>query len=844
MIDIIKKDISGGQKSYKYVFYRGFLDLSIDGILEKTVLTEYFIAFYNFLSGRNIIQETNNSKLLKLIKTYNENQMDNDRDSITNYIIRMPFDHLDTIGQSEHCYYIKDEYKNTFLSDQKGIRNYVDSELVQYYKTKLNQDISDLIGDLKVVQKNNVSKSFFDYGFTIFKENHNIINRINSTKLEKGGKLNVNLTFNNKKYSAELRNINRDVDGDTYQIRYDSQEDLKKHISKYFNNFSKYLHEETMKKSNSKHYVLYNFDDPTHYYLFLIDNKNSIKEKLEIILNRYKKARDNEAFANNPLGDELRNYTPEVIRNILSLNEKFSETEPVSSGSIGQGNWANVPWIGIDFGEESKLLHLGYLFDDKGEAVYLTLMLIVNKLKKNELIKKVSDIRETINHDNFKIDGEINLTNSGIGKKYEYGTVMYKKYLKENIPEDEVLIKDIFDLFDIRRQYQEPDIKEEEIIMDLTKAINKIKKYISIQNFNYEDGMIENFYLSLKTKPFVILAGISGTGKTKLVELFAKAIGCEDNFDIIPVKPDWSDTSDLLGYKNLKGEFNPGPLMDIIVKANADEDDRIHFVCLDEMNLARVEYYFSDFLSIMETRHFDGHKIVSKPLFKEDYFEDDNDDNNSDRKKYAGVYFPQNLYFVGTVNMDETTYPFSKKVLDRGNTIEFSNVDLTNYTLTDAEALYEPIQVENDFLVSEKLTLNDCSLKEKDLIDKVVELLAEVNEILKAESIHFGYRIRDEIVFYMLYNDKYDLLDFDEALDFQLMQKILPRIQGSTESIKQILVLLLEFCGLKNLSSEEGMINYLLTDDKLEACSYKRTALKLAYMIKKLEIDGFTSYWL
>lgn len=839
MLKKLERDISGGQKSYKYVFYRGFLDLSINGVLEKNALTEYFVSFYRALSNNNIIIEAKNSKLLKLIGKYSENQTKSNRDSITNYIIKMPFDHLETIGQSEYCYYIKDEFRHVFLNDKKYIKDFVDTKLIQYYKIKLDQDISDLVVDFRVVQKNNISKSFFDYGFTIFKDNHNIINKINNTKMEKGGKLNANLIFNNKTYSVELRNINRNVNGDTLQIRYDSQEDLKKEISKYFNNFNKYLHEEIFKKSNSKHYVLYNFGNPTQYHLFLINNKNSIKEKLEIILKRYKEARHNEAFANNPLGDELRSYTPEVIKNILSIGNNIIESPPTASGSIGQGNWANVPWIGIDFGDEKRLLHIVYLFDDKGEAVYLTLMLTVGSLKKQELLDKVKDIRSNISNKSFKIDDKITLTSSGIGKKYEYGTIMYKKYEKDNIPDDEVLIKDIFNLFDIRKQYQESDKNEEEIIMNPTKAITKIKNYISMQNFNYEDGMIENFYLSLKTKPFVILAGISGTGKTKLVELFAKAIGCEDNFDIIPVKPDWSDTSDLLGYKNLKGEFNPGPLMDIIVKANVDEDDKIHFVCLDEMNLARVEYYFSDFLSIMETRYFDGHKIVSKPLFKDDYFEKDYDKDN-----YAGVCFPQNLYFVGTVNMDETTYPFSKKVLDRGNTIEFSNVDLTNYTLTDGEIMYEPIQVENNFLVSEKLTLNDCSLDDKDIIDKVVKRLAKVNDILKAESIHFGYRIRDEIVFYMLYNDKYDLLDFDSALDFQLMQKILPRIQGSTESIKKILVLFLEFCGFKNLSAEEGMINHFLTDDKLEACTYKRTATKLAYMIKKLEVDGFTSYWL
>ena len=180
-------------------------------------------------------------------------------------------------------------------------------------------------------------------------------------------------------------------------------------------------------------------------------------------------------------------------------------------------------------------------------------------------------------------------------------------------------------------------------------AVDHIKSYISSKGFTFAEGLIDNFYLSLKSKPFVILAGTSGTGKTKLVELFAEAIGAE--YSLVSVRPDWSDGSDLFGHNDLNGQFINGPICEAFDKAIA-ELERPIFLCLDEMNLARVEYYLSDFLSVIESRKkgADG-KITTKPIAQ---FED-------------GI--PDNLYFVGTVNMDETTFPFSKKVLDRANTI-------------------------------------------------------------------------------------------------------------------------------------------------------------------------------
>ena len=121
--------------------------------------------------------------------------------------------------------------------------------------------------------------------------------------------------------------------------------------------------------------------------------------------------------------------------------------------------------------------------------------------------------------------------------------------------------------------------------MTVKETVEQIKKYIAAEGFSYPDGMIENFWLSLKSKPFVILAGTSGTGKTRLVKLFAKAIGAE--FKLVPVRPDWSDSSDLFGHLNLNGDFVPGAILDFIHEAGL-HTDKPYFLCLDEMNLARV----------------------------------------------------------------------------------------------------------------------------------------------------------------------------------------------------------------------------------------------------------------
>ena len=382
-----------------------------------------------------------------------------------------------------------------------------------------------------------------------------------------------------------------------------------------------------------------------------------------------------------------------------------------------------------------------------------------------------------------------------------------------------------------------------EKVLTIKETIYNIKQFISAKGFSYEDGLIENLYLSLKSKPFVILAGISGTGKTRLVKLFAEAIGSTSEngrYQMVSVRPDWSDSTDLFGHVDLNNHFIPGAIIDFVKKAEFDINHP-YILCLDEMNLARVEYYFSDFLSVIETRDFDSYgNIKTAQLVPESYYGMD----KIAAGKYGKVTLPENLYVVGTVNMDETTFPFSKKVLDRANTIEFSHVDLMPQSMSTQRIT--AMNLSNQFLKTRYLLLQQCQDKVEE-VNRICAELKVVNEILQQANAHVGYRIRDEFVFYLLNNSEGNLISEAEAFDNELMQKILPRIQGSSSSVKNMLCELFKFCagdyeGYQTKSDD--ISSKMLEAAKQPECKYKKSAEKIAFMVRRYEEDGFTSYWL
>ena len=367
------------------------------------------------------------------------------------------------------------------------------------------------------------------------------------------------------------------------------------------------------------------------------------------------------------------------------------------------------------------------------------------------------------------------------------------------------------------------------------EIVDNIFKYISSQGYEYSKELISNLYLSLKTKPFVILAGISGTGKSKIVRLFAESLGAtvENNqFNMISVRPDWNDSTELIGYKNIESKFIKGKLTQIIEEASQNLD-KPYFVCLDEMNLARVEYYLSDYLSVIESRRKIEDEIMTDKLIY------DSEINEEEK-----LSLPENLYIIGTINMDDTTFQFSRKVLDRANTIEFSEVNLENlFGLTSIEEnVDKSIEVYNDFLKSTYLKTLDIEDEYRDYAVKINKKIISINEILKKSQKQFAYRVRDEILFYMIENKKANLLDEDEAFDYQIMQKVLTAISGSENLVKETLVNLFNFVCEKEIlnDSDIDQAEQFLNSQDIK---YRKSAEKIIYMLKGYDYDGYASYW-
>ena len=404
-----------------------------------------------------------------------------------------------------------------------------------------------------------------------------------------------------------------------------------------------------------------------------------------------------------------------------------------------------------------------------------------------------------------------------------------------------VFTKKSSDVYLLKMKWKE---EEGENQLSTKEILASIKNYIAAKGFTFDEGLVENYYLSLKSKPFVILAGTSGTGKTRLVRLFAEAIGATSQngrYKLVSVRPDWSDSSDLFGHVNLNDKFIPGAIIDFVKQAELDSRNP-YFLCLDEMNLARVEYYLSDILSIIETRECVDGKVTTDPLITENYYGAD----ATARGKYGIVRIPENLYIIGTVNMDETTFPFSRKVLDRANTIEFSTVELlANFDSTGGEA--KAILADNTFMKAEYVFFNQCAT-DKDFVEEICIELQNINKILEKANAHVGYRVRDEIVFYMLNNKNADnLLTRDEAFDHEIMQKILPRIQGSSASVKIMLCELFKYCAgdYESYQTESDDVSAkMMAAANKETCKYKGSAKKIAFMVRRFEEDGFTAYWL
>ena len=472
----------------------------------------------------------------------------------------------------------------------------------------------------------------------------------------------------------------------------------------------------------------------------------------------------------------------------------------------------------------------------------------------------------------------------------------------------------------------------------------KLSEYFKVRGFYFTDEQIATFYAALKTKGFVILSGLSGTGKTKLAELFAELFATEqeeeepqevgetdivldvqpymlkykrfiipvrywemlqplsigeelkieivvgeasercklkrwehpanpqgytqlllkgkvaqwfvdnlrtgDRFKIEPqydddgnlqslnlmklekrkvrrlqtvhlflsVRPYWRDSKALLGYYNpLTEQYESTPLLKFLLKARNDYEKngaeaKPYFVILDEMNLSHVEYYFADFLSVLESGR-DERGWTKEPLRLHSFKQSIQDQDG--QKIPPELHLPPNLYIIGTVNIDETTYMFSPKVLDRAFTIEFRDVDFSDYPKSesgDAQQIADQIRdaIRDDILNDLRNGGKFCAVAaiKGEIVGAIKELgnakqqLEELNGQLQPYDLHFGYRVLDEIALFVRYatklpdemRDVIPKLDEETALDYAVLMKVLPKFHGPRQKLETPLWHVVNWC--------------------------------------------------
>ena len=512
----------------------------------------------------------------------------------------------------------------------------------------------------------------------------------------------------------------------------------------------------------------------------------------------------------------------ESIQELVLKNTNNSYNVKYSSLSQGADVVAYITITNPETPSINENYYIVYLFKPNGKGVYLCLGLGVNQFKEykkasfnqNELdkikniaskfrnhVKTINDNDRESNLDFSKYSETCDLeANKNLAKAYGAGNI-YCKYYEfdedKNIflpPESELEddLNEFIDLYQYFSNYNDyfneikrNDLPIEEPIEEEKETTNKVYDtfydYLIGNGYYFDGETIENYLLSLKVKPFVILTGNSGTGKTKLSQLFAQYLNDKNNYRIIPVGANWTENRHILGYCNIlnnKPQYTPAYYL---IK-QSQEKSYPHFLILDEMNLSHVERYFADFLSAIESKE-------TIPL----------------AHKKEGLELPNNLFIIGTVNVDETTYMFSPKVLDRANTIEFKTYSAKDYMTNNLNknAPTGNIKYLEDILKGNEV--QEMSIQELEKLfdneefwDELSTELFNFQDILKDAGFDFGFRVINEITRFMavayVYEDKQSNWDWKRYFDAQVKQKMLPKLHGSQKVLGETLDRLLEAC--------------------------------------------------
>ncbi|MEI6269826.1 MAG: DUF3578 domain-containing protein [Methylococcaceae bacterium] len=610
-----------------------------------------------------------------------------------------------------------------------------------------------------------------------------------------------------------------------------------------------------------------------------------LRDILKRILTEWPNATQ-QPFTDHPIAVAIRKELSDKISSIISeIYPSF-----LISGSAGAGNWANVPWLSILNPEITKTTQDGiypcYLFRADGSGVYLSVIQgttapqkLYGKAKAenlaNLLLTKIrSEMPLLVEWGMPQVDLR---ASTPLGKSYEKSTIAARFYPLDSLPSEDDLRAD---LLTVMKFYEE------------IEQIWRITRNENILNALSAVG-------TKLPKPFLLLAGISGTGKTRFVREQAAQHSNGDhlsNYCLIPVRPDWHEPSDLLGYISRIGQngsrYVVTDLLCFIVKvwqnawASATAEELVckapaemtpYWLCLDEMNLAPVEQYFADYLSILETRKWQDGSYSCDPLLKSATIEQLDSagqqvfrkDLNLDDEKFddlwlhflnVGIPLPPNLIVAGTVNMDETTHGFSRKVIDRAFTIDFGVFypnDFDHYLDTSLSPRHKKL----GFPVLSKVTKDDLTNVNADKDGaKSIAFLKAINDELKGTPFELAYRALNELLLAVVSFNPKDDAELQAVWDDFLMSKVLPRIDGDADKLKSMG----DDSKLQANSDDSSLLIQLLAVIKLQFsviwskkrpdllrenidgsdCTvYCRSKQKLEWMQKRLADNGFTTFW-
>jgi MoxR-like ATPase len=400
---------------------------------------------------------------------------------------------------------------------------------------------------------------------------------------------------------------------------------------------------------------------------------------------------------------------------------------------------------------------------------------------------------------------------------------------------------------------------QQAVAANISQLIRDFHNDLKSAQLIFSDELIVRFCAALLARRFLVLTGLSGSGKTKLAEAFARwltppVVGATSTYyKIIPVGADWTSSEQVLGYADALNpkRYELRPTLELLLHAlDVDRSDMPHVLILDEMNLSHVERYFSEFLSVMETgapiELYSGAPRDSVP---------------------ASLTLPNNVFIAGTVNVDETTYLFSPKVLDRANVVEFrADEDEVFSFLENFSALDLPsIDGRGERYASAFLTAARSEPQlDADDREAVAEAFRRVFRVASCFGREFGFRTLRDVGRYVHFHRQLvgdEAWDVADAIDAQIYQRILPRLHGSRAQVQELIWALGYIClsdSLTDADFEERLVKPLMAGTSIRnpfeadefvsivaneftTAKYPLSCEKLYRMNRKLR-DGFVSF--